>query len=185
MDVPNPEPITLTPQEQALLQKINFGFANPGQPDTDPKGDAALELTRLLCARGAIPDIRRRYLTDPKLNIGGRGKSRVQVFGSTRGEVIFRDGNFLPYLKYFIFGPDLPSETIARLRQVVEDGHRTGGNAAILPRNCCCKGHILGEIGGIWRRSQGCSRTGLADLLANRVRLTAGKVRVAGIHCRD
>ena len=128
MDVPNPEPITLTPQEQALLQKINFGFANPGQPDTDPKGDAALELTRLLCARGAIPDIRRRYLTDPKLNIGGRGKSRVQVFGSTRGEVIFRDGNFLPYLKYFIFGPDLPSETIARLRQVVEDGHGLRGN---------------------------------------------------------
>ena len=126
-NVPNAEPITLTPQEHALLQKINFGFANPGQRDTDPKGDAALELTRLLCARGAIPEIRRRYLTDPKLNIGGRGKSRLQVFGSSKGEEIFRDGNFLPYLKYFIFGPDLPSEFVERLRQVVEDAHGSRG----------------------------------------------------------
>lgn len=131
MDVPNPGPITLTPQEQALLQRINFEPGNPGKPDADPNGDAALELMRLLCPRHAIPEVRRRYLTDPKLFIGGRGKSRVQVFETNgiRGEEIFRDGNFAKYyLEYFIFGPDLPSETIARLRQVVEDGHGSRGN---------------------------------------------------------
>ena len=126
MCIPN-QRIERTLEEESLLQKINFDFYKPGQTDPDPNGDAASELMHLLLKRSAIPAIRLRYFTDPNLNIGGRGKSRKEMFGLPC-EAIFRQGTFAPYLKYFIFGPDLPSETIARLRQVVEDGHGSRGD---------------------------------------------------------
>jgi hypothetical protein len=64
-------------------------------------------------------------------NTGGRGKSRQQVFESngTAGDDIFRHPHFLPYLKYFLFGPDLPHETIDCFRQAVADcGNITSGD---------------------------------------------------------
>jgi hypothetical protein len=59
--------------------------------DLDPK--AARALTESLVKRGAIPEIRRRFFTDPELNIGGRGKSRMQVFevNGTKGDAIFQE----------------------------------------------------------------------------------------------
>ena len=60
-----------------------------------------------------IPEIRIDYFINPKYNIG-TNKSRKEVFegNGTKGLDIFYHGHFLAYLKYFIFGPALPSTLI-------------------------------------------------------------------------
>src|SRR5437773_7602245 len=100
--------IDLIPEESALLSRITFDFS--GNHDALRASCAAAGLlAKSLLARNAIPEARLRYFTDPELNIGSR-KSRKQVFESngTVGEAIYSHGNFLKYLRYFIFGPALP-----------------------------------------------------------------------------
>jgi hypothetical protein len=47
------------------------------------------------------------------------------------GLLIFGHGNFLPYLRYFIFGPDLPRDVIDQFwRLVLSAGFVTGGDIA-------------------------------------------------------
>jgi len=130
VDVPSPSAIELQPGEQELLAAVNF------QPDiTQPRAEvlrslaAAAELAESLLRRHAIPDIRWRYFTDPELNVGGHGKSRRCVFeeNGCKGRAILRHPHFLKYLRYFIFGPDLPRETVERFRQVVVDDAGTSG----------------------------------------------------------
>jgi len=61
-------------------------------------------LTESLLERGAIPEVRLLYFTDPERNPGGRGKSRQQVFENNgiSGTEIYAHGNFLKFLEYFI-----------------------------------------------------------------------------------
>lgn len=81
MDVPRPEQVALTPEERALLERIDFDGTGFPEPEVvRASGAAAAELTHSLLDRGAIPEIRLRYVTDPELNIGGHGKSRAEVF---------------------------------------------------------------------------------------------------------
>jgi hypothetical protein len=125
IEVPEPSPIELTEEEQVLFQRIAF---HPEQSSFHEQLRAssplACDLMRSLLNRNAIPEIRKKYFTDPSLNIKGHGKSRMEVFegNGTCGEDIFRHGNFLKYLEYFIKGPDLPPETISRFRQVICEG---------------------------------------------------------------
>jgi hypothetical protein len=79
--------------------------------------------------RKAIPQVRLSYFTDPAMNIRGHGKSRKEVFeqNGTVGNQILEHPNFLKYLHYFIFGPDLPNGTIARFKKVIEDDAGTEG----------------------------------------------------------
>jgi len=60
--------------------------------------------------RGAVPEHRRHYFTDPAYNLGGRGSSNQQIFegNGCRGTDILRHPHFLPYLRYLILGADLP-----------------------------------------------------------------------------
>ena len=87
------------------------------------------ELTESLLIREAIPRCRLAYFTDPALNVGGHGKSRKQVFERTgpSGADMFRDGNFMPYLRYFIDGPELPKPVIDGFCKVVEEDWGTSG----------------------------------------------------------
>jgi hypothetical protein len=123
-----PQHVIPNPQEEAWLDKISFGEAE-NHDVLRTSCDAAAPLARSLLARGAIPEVRIRYFCDPKLNIGGHGKSRKQVFeaNGTSGEAILRDGNFLKYLKYFLFGPDLPDPTINEFIKIVEDDLGSSG----------------------------------------------------------
>jgi hypothetical protein len=93
-------------------------------------------LTQSLLKRKAIPELRLRYFADPKLNIRGRGKSRKEVFEANgiEGEAMFRHPHFLPYLKYFIFGPDLPAEAITPFICVIEE--ELGSSGMILNQLC-------------------------------------------------
>ena len=111
-----PSKIELTDEEEKLLVQINF---DPSHYSADfeeilrSSCVAAATLTELLLSRQAIPEIRSRYFTDPKLNIGTKN-SRKQVFeqNGTRGRAIIEHPHFLKYLQYFVFGPHLPEAVI-------------------------------------------------------------------------
>ncbi len=125
-----PEIITLDPEEQKLFELIDFEVSGVRERETlRISCMAAAELTRSLLKRGAIPKIRLQYFTEPELNIGNRKKSVMQVFeaNGTKGDAIFTHPHFLKYLKYFIFGPDLPAIVITQFRQVVSDDMGTSG----------------------------------------------------------
>ncbi|HZQ25197.1 MAG TPA: hypothetical protein VFA89_20590 [Terriglobales bacterium] len=117
--------IDLTMEEKELLGRIDFDPA-PGKYDAaywKAVGETSLRLMKSLIARKGIPEVRTRYFSDPDFNIGGRGRSRAQRFekNGTRGDAIFRHVHFLKYLRYFLYGPDLPDQVIAAFRKKVAD----------------------------------------------------------------
>lgn len=119
--------IELTVEEKAPLGRIDFApLRLPEKHDPEhwnAVGEAALALMKSLIARNAIPDVRSKYFTDPDFNVGGRGRSRAQIFekNGTHGEEIFRHPHFLKYLHYFLYGPDLPPAVIEAFRQKIAD----------------------------------------------------------------
>jgi hypothetical protein len=124
-----PSTIELTAEENELLGRITFG-SSCSHEMLRASCEAAALLSRSLLAREAIPKIRLRYFTDPELNIGSK-KSREQSFeaNGTKGEDILSHGNFLPYLRYFIFGPDLPIKVIDDFWiQVISTGFVSGSD---------------------------------------------------------
>jgi hypothetical protein len=127
---PDPQPITLTAKERVLLAKISFDLSGHHDAETVRAWcDSAKSLAQSLLKRKAVPEIRLRYFTDPDLNVGGHNKSRKEVFegNGTRGDDILQHPHFLAYLKYFIFGPDLPQTTIDQFRQIVIEDRGTSG----------------------------------------------------------
>ena len=127
MSTSQPSKIWLTPEEGELLETVDFGLG-----DWEARAaclEAAGALTESLLKRGAVPEIRRRYLSDAEPNIGGRGKSRIQGFADHNlgSSETFRHGKFLRYLRYFIYGPDLPEAAVAGFRKIVHDDAGTSG----------------------------------------------------------
>jgi hypothetical protein len=128
--------IELTEKEKELVSRIDF---NPSAGSHNaaswrPIADAMHELMRSLLKRNAIPEPRIKFFTDPTYCIGGHGRSHRRIFenNGTRGDAIFRDGNFVEYLRYFLYGPDLPHAVIDRFRQEVADcGSLFGGRDAL------------------------------------------------------
>jgi hypothetical protein len=123
-----PTAILLLPDETQLVKRIDFTLITntirPGfHQALGESCAAAVPLARSLLARGAIPDVRLAYFTDPDRNIGLK-RSRQQVFedNGARGDEMFGHGHFLPYLRYFIFGPDLPQTTMVGFCAIANDG---------------------------------------------------------------
>ena len=118
--------VELTMEEKALVERIDFNPESSDKHDAaywNAVGAAALRLMKSLIARNAIPEVRTKYFTDPAFNVGGRGRSRADIFekNGTRGEDIFRHPHFLKYLRYFLYGSDLPLQTIEAFRQKIAD----------------------------------------------------------------
>jgi hypothetical protein len=105
----------LTAPEQELLttikldQRVLVGYEHETR-----NGNAVCALMKSLIARHAIPEPRARYFIDPSYNRGGRGRSRKQVFerNGCTGDDIFRHPHFLEFLRYFLYGADLPEPVI-------------------------------------------------------------------------
>lgn len=123
--MPHREPdFALTEPEQKLLATINFDALKlDGYEDAKRNGNAVCDLMKSLIARKAIPELRVKWFTDPKLYPGGRGKSRQQVFerNGCRGEEIFRHPHFLEYLWYFLYGANLPASAIEEFRTALKE----------------------------------------------------------------
>jgi len=125
MNVTAPAAIKLSAEEQDLVRRIDF-TPNTFSPDfhrtLEESCAAAGPLMKSLLKRQAIPPVRWDYFIDPERNIGSK-RSHKGIFegNGTRGDQIFEHGHFLPYLKYFIFGPDLPLSTIAGFCAIAND----------------------------------------------------------------
>lgn len=125
--------IHLTAHEQELLEKILFDWTDHDQLRSSLDPMAAL--SESLLARGVIPVARFRYFNDPECNPGGRGKSRQDIFerNGTCGDEIMEHPNFLKYLQYFIFGPNLPSSVICQFKEMAKfSGHLTASDLSDL-----------------------------------------------------
>ena len=156
MNVPEINPIELTPEEVALRQQMEAEFSS-GNPYS---GTAARSLWKSLHARGAIPEARLRDFTEPFP--GGRGKSHKDVFvqNGCRGEAIFEHPHFVKYLRYFMDGPTLPASTIEGFRKIlIEDSGTSGMVMDQLCRFVRAESRRLGLERGIareefWRLAQ-------------------------------
>ena len=114
--------VELTDNEQMLVARIDFescdreSYLNNQEP--------ILALVRSLSDRNAIPEQRLKYWNDPEYNVGGRFTSKRGTFerNGTEGDEIYRHPHFLKYLRYFLYGADLPDDLIDRFRSSCEEG---------------------------------------------------------------
>jgi hypothetical protein len=112
----------LTASEKDLLAGITFNPDALREREADIRnGNAVNALMRLLIARKAIPAQRVKYFVDPAYHIGGRGKSRKQVFerNGCAGEDIFRHPHFLESFWYFLHGSSLPEAVSEEFRDAL------------------------------------------------------------------
>ena len=148
LTVPAPQFVELTAEEQILFDEIDWSLSGSHE-SCRRTCEAGAQLAGALFKRKAIPEIRLRYLTDPLFNVGSRGKSRRQGFerNGVQGRAMLEYPNFLKYLRYFLFGPDLPADTVNRFRQVLIDDIGTSG--MVLDSLCRCARtetrHLAGE----------------------------------------
>ncbi len=139
--------IALTDNEKALLQAITIRFESF---EHDPRDiylrneKPVLEIVKSLIKRDAIPEVRLRFWSDPEYRINRRNKSSPkEVFERNRctGDDIFTDLRFLPHLRYFLFGADLPDEVISKFdNQVGNPEWVTSGD--IEPMGKCARSLI-------------------------------------------
>ncbi len=118
--------IALQEDEASLLREIDFESLDHDHLRRSTR--AAKSLTMSLLNRGAVPRVRLDWMTDPELNVGVN-RSRFDVFESngTHGEAIFEHGNFLKYLRYWIFGPNLSPVTVAKIQDAIDCMDTEGG----------------------------------------------------------
>ena len=116
--------IALTDDEKSLLDKITLRMSIYDDPREIylKNAEPVLKLVHSLFGRNAIPEIRLKFWSDPEYRINRRIKSSPKgVFerkGCT-GDDIYIHLNFLPYLRYFLYGADLPDEVISRFEEQV------------------------------------------------------------------
>jgi hypothetical protein len=120
-----PRPIKLTDEESELYSRIPDSPTHDGWHEV---ADAMESLVESLLKRNAVPEVRLRLFADPDYAETGM-KSRQQVFQSngTTGNEIFRHPHFIPYLRHFVYGPDLPKPAIDGLCQILKDDRGTSG----------------------------------------------------------
>lgn len=122
--------VKLNAEEQALFDTICWDLDELGRRDDRIDHLEKMgELAESLLERKAIPEVRLAYFTDPEMNVGGYGKSRKQVFekNGTSGRDILRHPHFMDYLRYFLYGPDLPKDTIRGFCKIIEEDRGTSG----------------------------------------------------------
>lgn len=147
--------VKLTDVETALFVSIQLDAGKlEERNDCLQNGELVLKLVLSLVGRDAIPEHRWRWLNDPEYNIGGLGSSRKDVFerNGTAGDNIPRHAHFLPCLRYFILGPDLPVRVIAAFDERVRIcGKVTSSD--VIPLGRFARHHA--RAAGLERRSAG------------------------------
>lgn len=113
--------ISLTPEEQITAGTLFYLWPNHPRDWTKDVESQQMGLFNSLVNRNAIPEHRRNWFHEPSFFIGGRGKSRKQLFekNGTVGKEILRHPHFYRYLHYFIFGPNLPEGLMAGYERFV------------------------------------------------------------------
>ncbi|HWV55072.1 hypothetical protein [Pseudorhodoplanes sp.] len=115
--------IDLTAREEAILDRITLDLVT----DTDGFEVYSLKakliplLMDLLQKRNAIPKQRLDYFDDPQFRSGRIKGAHRNLFerNGTVGVEIYQHPHFLKYLRYFLFGADLPPDVLDRFKSLV------------------------------------------------------------------
>lgn len=113
--------VELTEDETEILNGIELDQTALDHEQYQRQAPLILELLRSLAERNAIPEIRLKYWSDPEYHIGRLKTSYRGRFerNGNQGDEIYIHPNFLPYLRYFLFGAQLPAAAIAEFEKVV------------------------------------------------------------------
>lgn len=113
--------ITLTEDELMLVREIEFDASKLDHEAYVRQAPLILDLLRSLVERNAIPEIRLRYWTDPSFKSGRIKASHKELFerNGTKGQEIYTHPSFLKYLRYFIYGANLPAAVVAAFENTV------------------------------------------------------------------
>tara|TARA_R110002072_G_scaffold163854_3_gene316764 strand:- start:55 stop:606 length:552 start_codon:yes stop_codon:yes gene_type:complete len=127
--------ITLTTREEKLLSKIEFdpSATNHGN-DTRENCQRAAELANMLIKRKIIPAHRIAVFTEADYSTN-RGTPPYEQFsrnGNTHEEIL-QHPHFLPWLRYFIYGPKLPQTLTSQVENKIDElGDLTSGDTETL-----------------------------------------------------
>ena len=115
--------VELTENEQVLVARIDFE-SHTHEAYLDNQAPI-LALLRSLSDRNAIPAQRLKYWNDPEYSMGGyRHTSNKGTFerNGVEGDEIYTHPHFLKYLRYFLYGPDLPDKLMEQFKSGCEAG---------------------------------------------------------------
>lgn len=118
--------IDLEPEEEALAHQIEFdALALRDHQHWKQNSELVARLAQSLLDRKGIPEHRLRYFNDPAYSTG-RGKgSHLDQFrknGQDGGDLL-RHPHFLAYLRYFIYGANLPDAMRSAFKTQIESFH--------------------------------------------------------------
>lgn len=118
--------IDLTPEENELLQIIPEKIEPDGT--WERTADAVESLLVSLKGRNAIPMVRLKVFSDPDFaEVGSRSIKGTFNKNGVPDAKIVRDPNFVKYLRYFIFGPNLPRPVIEETVKFFDEFMGTSG----------------------------------------------------------
>lgn len=117
--------IALTDEETSLVSAIdlrtNLPFGVDGHAIYLANSRPILALLKSLNTRDAIPNHRLAYWTDPALRSGRSKGSHQDIFSrnGSDGAEAYTHPHFIPFLRYFLFGADLPQPAIDEFEKQV------------------------------------------------------------------
>src|SRR2546430_16392200 len=116
--------IELTEPENEILKSVSFDYEPHDDEAYLANVKAVPQLMDLLIKRKAIPKVRIQYFTDPAYHFGRMKGSHESILRSNdrSGDPLFENHSFWKYLKYFLYGADLPAPVVeefsARVRSL-------------------------------------------------------------------
>ena len=119
--------IEVTDEGKALVDAIDLRVSHLNHDEAHAAYEAnkrpILALLKSLSERGAIPEERLNYWNNPDYNTGRLKASNKGVFerNGCTGQEIYTHPHFIPYLRYFLFGADLPDAVIAKFEEKVDN----------------------------------------------------------------
>ena len=179
--------IELTSDESALVQAIDFRrrHRNHGEARAAYLANRRpiLALLKSLSERDAIPMQRLKYWNDPDYIPDRRLKTSHKGLFERNGRVgdeIYTHAHFLPYLRYFLFGADLPHSAIENFeRKVGNPDWITSGD--IIPIGGCARDlarrHKLDNVHASEEFYKLCLDMGLQRYIARSVMNSVKKLR--------
>ncbi|MEM8579648.1 MAG: hypothetical protein AAF922_11505 [Pseudomonadota bacterium] len=113
--------IKLTNNESVILSGIELDQSALDHEQYKLQGPMVLNLLKSLSERNAIPEVRLRYWSDAEYQIGRLKASHKGLLerNGRHGDDIYTHPHFLKYLRYFLFGAQLPAGAITEFEEVV------------------------------------------------------------------